>query len=102
MNNDVSAALEELVVAVDSGDYLTISNARKNAVEVLGYEPSREQDYLVSLEITFIGKTPEDAVKEFIKAITEEPATGWVYKTTDDNGDEVYVDAYNWNLSDLS
>lgn len=101
LNHDldvVLSTLDDLVTAVDSGDWVAIGSARTNAVDILGYDPAqKEQDFLVSLEIGFVARTPEEAVEQFIALVQSDGLRSWVYRVTDENENESTVDSYGFN-----
>lgn len=97
-------ALEDVIKAIKN-DYhkTTVNIAVDDAIEVLGYDPSDiEIEYTVSLEIGVPAKNPDEAVREFIKLLKNNPNYEWCYKVTSDDDDDVeeIVDTYRWKSLD--
>lgn len=93
----IDVSLENLVKAVKGKNPEEIEDAVAEAIEALGFDPSaKEQLYTVSLKMAFYKTRPEDAVKEFIRAI-EETRDGWFYIVEDEKGGSHTVDTYYWD-----
>lgn len=89
----IEASLVDLMIAVHEGDSIAINHALEEAKDSLGFDPTiQDQEFNVILDIPVWEKTPEAAIREFIKMVQETPMTDWVYIVRDENGDEHYID----------
>lgn len=96
---DVTQALVQLLQANAEGDWYKIDIATELAKEALGYDPVvQEQNFSVTLEISILATTPEEAVRLWIDMVSQDDFYEWFYGVKDENGNE--TDIYGMDIKE--